>query len=406
MLVTGALLAVTAASSPSPAIVPASRHAFPGWIAGPLADLGPTVTRHTFWLIFLVMCAGYLAVLAGGAALPLRVAIGAIVVLHAVLLLAPPLLSRDVFNYIAYGHLFGLHGLDPYTHGAGFALGDPVTGYVCCRSSPDPYGPVFTLLASALSHLGLPTALWVFKSIAALSGLACVALVWRCARLLGRAPLAPALFVGLNPVGLVFGVGGGHNDWTAMLVVLGGMALFLDGRESRGVALVVAAAAVKISTGLAAPFMLLAARDRRRALAAALVVGALLAALLAGVFGTGAIGGLRHALSLQQHVFFLRDVPQQVAHLLGASPDAVKTVLVVAFVALVLWQLWRVAHGADWIAAAGWSTLGLVASSSWLLPWYVVWLLPLSALGASRRLRIAGLLATAYVIWARAPLVA
>jgi hypothetical protein len=45
----------------------------------------------------------------------------------------------------------------------------------------------------------------------------------------------------------------------------------------------------------------------------------------------------------------------------------------------------------------------VLLTSTWLLPWYVVWLLPLAALAEDRRLQIAALLFCGYVIWARLP---
>jgi hypothetical protein len=32
----------------------------------------------------------------------------------------------------------------------------------------------------------------------------------------------------------------------------------------------------------------------------------------------------------------------------------------------------------DWLSGAGWATLALLASLGWLMPWYVIWLLPLA----------------------------
>src|SRR5207253_1540257 len=55
------------------------------------------------------------------------------------------------------------------------------------------------------------------------------------------------------------------------------------------------------------------------------------------------------------------------------------------------------------IAACGWASVALVATLSWALPWYVVWVLPLAALSASRRLRIASLALGVYLIIAWAP---
>jgi len=52
----------------------------------------------------------------------------------------------------------------------------------------------------------------------------------------------------------------------------------------------------------------------------------------------------------------------------------------------------------EWLSGAGWATLALVASLAWLMPWYVVWVLPLAALGSSLRLRRAALAATVFLV--------
>ena len=38
---------------------------------------------------------------------------------------------------------------------------------------------------------------------------------------------------------------------------------------------------------------------------------------------------------------------------------------------------------------AGWATFALLIASAWLVPWYALWLLPLAALAADRRLELA-----------------
>jgi hypothetical protein len=40
----------------------------------------------------------------------------------------------------------------------------------------------------------------------------------------------------------------------------------------------------------------------------------------------------------------------------------------------------------DWLNAAGWSTLVMLATAGSLLPWYVTWLLPLAAISTDKRL--------------------
>jgi hypothetical protein len=52
----------------------------------------------------------------------------------------------------------------------------------------------------------------------------------------------------------------------------------------------------------------------------------------------------------------------------------------------------------DWISRAGWATLALIASLAWLMPWYVIWLAPLAALGTSSRLRRATLALTVFLV--------
>ena len=52
-------------------------------------------------------------------------------------------------------------------------------------------------------------------------------------------------------------------------------------------------------------------------------------------------------------------------------------------------------HRIDWITATGWAVVALLITSTFLLPWYVVWLLPFAALTDSRALRIAAIALTA-----------
>ena len=49
-------------------------------------------------------------------------------------------------------------------------------------------------------------------------------------------------------------------------------------------------------------------------------------------------------------------------------------------------------------------TLGLLLATSWLLPWYLIWLLPLAAISRDRPLILLTLALTAYQLGARIPL--
>jgi uncharacterized membrane protein YadS len=59
----------------------------------------------------------------------------------------------------------------------------------------------------------------------------------------------------------------------------------------------------------------------------------------------------------------------------------------VASVAVVLVVALLLRRRVKWLEGAGWGTLALLCSLAWLVPWYVIWLLPLAALGSSLRLR-------------------
>jgi hypothetical protein len=52
----------------------------------------------------------------------------------------------------------------------------------------------------------------------------------------------------------------------------------------------------------------------------------------------------------------------------------------------------------DWIAGAGWAQLALIAGLAWLMPWYLVWALPLAALSQSTALRRTVMIFTTFLL--------
>ena len=54
-----------------------------------------------------------------------------------------------------------------------------------------------------------------------------VFVVWNAARLRGLDPVKAVALVGLNPVIIVFGVGGGHNDLLMLAILLTGLYVLL-----------------------------------------------------------------------------------------------------------------------------------------------------------------------------------
>jgi alpha-1,6-mannosyltransferase len=254
-----------------------------------------------------------------------------------------------------------------------------------------------------LAWLSVPAALWAFKALAASLSLGCCALVWRIAQRRALRPLPAVLFVGLNPLLLAYGVGGAHNDFLLLALLLGAVLLAVEERAFPAGVLGVLAVGVKAPAAVMLPFLLLATRSPRRAVAGMLAgVVTLLAAALAA-FGGEALGFVSQIREQQQFVA-AQSVPNRVAALLGfdALPHGLRLLFALAFagtLAGLLWATWR--RRIDWLTAAGWATLALLLSTAWLVPWYVVWLLPLAAVARDPRLRGATLLFCVYVVATR-----
>jgi hypothetical protein len=403
------LTSASAAGEPTQ-YVPGRSGGWPGWLAGPFAGLHMSISPGSFETWTLIMCASYVVVLLAARTLPMGALVAAIVAAHVILLLGPPLLSQDVFGYMGFARLGALHGLDPYTHVAAQAPNDEVLPFVGWPFKHSPYGPLFTLASYATAPLGLAGALWAFKALAVAASLGAVALIGRAAGRLGHSRRGAVAFVGLNPVLLVLAVGGAHNDTLILLTLAAALALSAGAspRFRAAAATLVAGIGIKVTAGLVLPFLLLASprsRERLHALAGAAIGLAVLVAVGLIGFGTHALGFLG-AVSEQQQLVAVHSIPAETARLIGLSgtPGWWRNVFAGLFVALILFALWRTARGADWRVAAGWSTLALLCSTAWLLPWYAIWLLPLAAVSGDRRLRAATLLFCTYAILIHLPL--
>jgi alpha-1,6-mannosyltransferase len=382
ILASGAVIALSGVGAPR------GLGALHGWSA-PLLRPSVHITRAQFDLVLLAMAAGYLGVLAFVGHLTVRWLAGAIVVLHVLFLLGPPLLSTDVFSYVGYARLGALHHLDPYVTTPAAGPHDALYRFLHWRHTLSVYGPVFTLTSYPLAHLAPADAVMAFKAAAAAASLGCVALVWRIASLLGRPRRAAIAIFGLNPLLLVWTVGGGHNDLLMLVAMLGAFALVLGAREVTGGAALAAAVAIKASAGLALPFLVLGG-GRRLRVVAGLGAGAALVAVLAFVAFPDHAVGMLGVLRSEQHLVSQDSVPHVVARWLGLHglPSPVRIAFTALFVVVLVAALVRACRGGDSLAACGWAFAGLVVSSTWLLGWYTVWPLPFAAVAADRRRRL------------------
>ncbi len=333
--------------------------------------------------------------------------------------LAPVLLSHDVFSYVDYARLGVVHGLDPYLHAPDAAPADPAFADVTWTEATSAYGPLFTLLTYPLAWLPIGVAVAVLKAVAALSVLALAALVARIAAWRGVEPLRAAAFLALNPLVLVHVVGGAHNDGLMMLLAMLSVAAILAAREAAGGAALLAAVAIKVSAAFIAPFALLGAHRQMptgrfvNSYTTNRPVGRLLAGvgLAALVLGFAAYLGFGwewlHALELagenQGRTSHL-SVPTTLARIGGLDSGSVRAAALALYAAAIAWLLAWTWRGGDWVRAAAWAALGLLLATSWLLPWYLIWPLPLVAVARDRPLALLTLALTAFQLGARIPL--
>jgi hypothetical protein len=346
----------------------------------------------------------YLAVAGSARALGARTVWAAIGVAILVFGLAPPLLSLDVFSYISYARLGAEHGLNPYVSVPADIASDPAAARVDdWRFAASVYGPLFTLGSYPLGLLGVSASLWAFKAVAALSVLGLAYVVARLSAMRGADPVAAAALVALNPLVLVHVVGGAHNDGTMMLLVMLGVTAAVAGAAAAGGAGLVAAAAIKLSAGLVAPFAVAGDERRRRLLLGVGLAALALAGSALAAFGgeaasaVGAIGGNQDLVSRYS-------IPATLSRALGTDVDAIRVVLGIAYAVLLLRLLVGAARGEDWIRAAGWASVGLLVTTAYMTPWYVIWALPLAAIARDRALIAAVLALSAYQLVNAVPL--
>jgi hypothetical protein len=396
MLITGLLLALAAAGTSK--VLPQTLSAGIGLVglAGSFGTTGMHLGSAGLTVVMAAMFASYVVTVRAANRLTPLLVLGAIAALQAVILLAPPLFSTDVFSYQFYGRIGGIYGANPYLAGPVAFHFDQLYPFLGSKwvQTPTVYGPLFTALSYLLAPLSIPANVFAYKAIAAVSSLAIVALVWNGARLRGIDPVKAAALVGLNPLIVVYSVGGGHNDLLMLAPLLAGIVLLLQRRDRLGAGSIVAAAAIKVTAGLLLPFAVAGARGplyqarRRDLLIGAGVSAAALAAFAFVMFGTGPLH-LPGTIEYVQGKGNWQSVPGFIGTRLGlgAVGHPMALILSALFAVALAWLIWRVWRGElDWIAGAGWATVALLVSAGSLLPWYVAWLMPLAALGRDGRL--------------------
>ncbi len=405
-----AAIAVFASAGPS-ILVPRSTATFPGWLAGPLHGIfghlpndRPTLELGMS-LVLVGLLVPYLLALASVRSISMRALWIVIGVLSVLLLLTPPLQLTDLFNYLGYARLGALHHLNPYAHVIAEARRDPVYLFASWHNLHSPYGELFTLLTYPLGLLSLPLAYWILKVVTVVAAIAGLWSVSVCARRLGRDPRVAVAFIAFNPIFLIYAVGGFHIDLLMFLGFAAALALFFNRRDLAAGGALLAAIAVKFTAVLLLPFMLVAAREWGRR--ARMIAGIALALIPLAALSLWLFGSHLPNISDQNRILTQFSIPNVLGLLLGVGGGTravLRDMEIIVFV-VAAYQLVRALLDADrdWLAGAGWATLALIASAAWLMPWYVIWLLPLAALARSTTLRVVAVTLTLYLVLTLGP---
>jgi alpha-1,6-mannosyltransferase len=174
-------------------------------------------------------------------------------------LLGPPLLSNDVYSYAAQGEMAS-RGVDPTACGpVCLGRGDfltPVDG--TWRTAPAPYGPVWIGLSKgvvAASGHDPALAVWGFRLVALIGVLLAAVGVVQIARFCG-VPDTVALAVGIvNPLVIIYLIGGSHNDALMMGFLTLGVAAALRDKRALAIVLIALATAIKLPAAAALLFV-------------------------------------------------------------------------------------------------------------------------------------------------------
>lgn len=330
--------------------------------------------------------------------LSFRALVALITVVGACMIAFPSRGSNDVFSYAMYGRIVSEHGANPYTALPDEFSGDPLFEAVGRRwtHTPSRYGPVFTGLSAVGTALlpgeRLPLRLF-FQALTGVGVMTLLILVWRR----WRSPAGLA-FVGLHPLMMMSVLNGAHND---VFVGLGVFAfvLLLERRQLIWASVALAGAALVKATALLAVLAAAVWFMSRRRIRDALVVGSVTCGVaFAGMLAVpGCVGAIRAAADLNRNssiwfpvlLFATRpnSFPVHGPHWTVSEVEQfVKTPALAATVVALCVGAWvfrrRDQSGLWFVVALGVATFSVFAS--WVMPWYLIWALPLMAVARGR----------------------
>jgi len=183
------------------------------------------------------------------------------------LLFMYPVGAADIFDQIFRARLLAHYGLNPFTTLPSHIAGDPFQAYVAWKGDPSPYGPVWELFAAGASLLA-GSDLWgnlvAFKLLVIAAYGVSVGLTYAILR--ATRPdwaLRGTIFFAWNPLVIFEVAGNGHNDAIVIMFVLAAVYLFVTARRVAVLPAVMAGALAKFVPVLLVPVFVAAIwRDR------------------------------------------------------------------------------------------------------------------------------------------------
>ncbi|SEO69805.1 polyprenol phosphomannose-dependent alpha 1,6 mannosyltransferase MptB [Trujillonella endophytica] len=322
-----------------------------------------------------------------------------------------PLFSPDAYIYTAVASSIQ-HGVDPFLDGPE-AAGDVRGirgGEQIWLENPSPYSPPFVRLLDLLAkvfHEDVRSVVVALRVLTVLAWIGLAVLAARIARLQGFDPTRTLWLVVANPLFLLHGVSGAHNDALMLVLLLAGVWLAMLRRPYLAVVLCAVGAGVKVIALAAVAVIAIDAawrmptlRERLRVLVS--IGGTGLAVFVVAVTACGYGWTFLGNLDVPGLANEPLSPPTALANLISHSDpplDAVRAVALAAGALICLWLLTRVP---EWglVRPTAWILVTIVLTGSVVWPWYFMWpvlLLALTGIRVDRWLAIGASLGSVYL---------
>ncbi len=341
-----------------------------------------------------------------GLRVPLKWLLGGALFLHLLVLLAPPAMSQDFYQYLFYGRIQAAHGANPYLDLPSEFWLDRWFAWTRWHDQTSVYGPLWMMITHGVAKTAgdsLTLAFMQLKMVILALDIAVMALIVQGAKLMSRAPaggdgdgLAQSnggsdwegaagfglLAFAWNPLVLVSIPLSGAVDVVLAAAFVGAVVARRARRPWIATVVLALAALVKIYAVAALGLhLLLLARERnwRTALRhGAASIGIAVLAYAPYWAGWKTFKGLLQAVGYTNHSLLgaLHDLLVPILRLLGLNgPDAAAAFVLRALVVLpilvgvAIWAMWRVRD-----ERTLWTSVLVVLSAYLLLtPWFMYW---------------------------------